>query len=145
MSVLWSEPVHLRSLRHSGGRIRFLGFVLLNEFVEKWLPLAALIAIALRLPLMWFAVLLYVVLFDNAAVEFLRRDLAALPDALNRIAHEGKSRANIRRVAAARKALVAAGPALVTAEIQDRCRWVFWSLSILQPPRRIAIVEEIPR
>ena len=125
MSVLWSEPVHLRSLRHSGGRIRFLGFVLLNEFVEKWLPLAALIAIALRLPLMWFAVLLYVVLFDNAAVEFLRRDLAALPDALNRIAHEGKSRANIRRVAAARKALVAAGPALVTAEIQDRCRWVF--------------------
>ena len=125
MSVLWSEPVHLRSLRHSGGRIRFLGFVLLNEFVEKWLPLAALIAIALRLPLMWFAVLLYVVLFENAAVEFLRRDLAALPDALNRIAHEGKSRANIRRVAAARKALVAAGPALVTAEIRNRCRWVF--------------------
>ena len=125
MSVLWSEPVHLRSLRHSGGRIRFLGFVLLNEFVEKWLPLAALIAIALRLPLMWFAVLLYLVLFDNAAVEFLRRDLAALPDAMNRIAHERKSRANIRRVAAARRALVAAGPASVTAEIQNRCRWVF--------------------
>ena len=125
MSVLWSEPVHLRSLRHSGGRIRFLGFVLLNEFVEKWLPLAALIAIALRLPLMWFAVLLYLVLFDNAAVEFLRRDLAALPDAMNRIAHERKSRANIRQVAAARKALVAAGPASVTAEIQNRCRWVF--------------------
>jgi 4-hydroxybenzoate polyprenyltransferase len=125
MSVLWSEPVHLRSLRHSGGRIRFLGFVVLNEFVEKWLPLAALIALALKLPLLWLVVLVYLVVFDNAAVEFLRRDLPALPDAMNRLAHERKSRRNIRKVAANRKALLAAGPAEVSSETKNQCRWVF--------------------
>lgn len=125
MSVLWSEPVHVRSLRHSGGRIRFVGFVLLNEFVEKWIPLAALMALAFKLPILWLAVVLYLVFFENAAIEFLRRDLPALPDAMNRLAHERKSRRNIRRVAADRKALLASGPAGVTAEVQNTCRWVF--------------------
>jgi len=125
MSVLWTEPVHFRSLRHSGGRIRFIGFVLLNEFVEKWLPLAALIALALRTDIIWVAVLAYLVFFDNAAGEFLRRDLPALPDAMNRLAHERKSVKNIRLVESHRKALLAKGPAAVSAQVQSSCRWVF--------------------
>jgi len=125
MSLLWSEPVRPAALKSAPGRIRYLGFVVLNEFVEKWLPLAALVALALREPVLWFAVALHVVLFENAAVEFLRRDLRQLPDAANRLAHERKSRRHIRQVAELRRAATAAGPVALPEELRARRRWVF--------------------
>ncbi|MBM3662381.1 MAG: hypothetical protein FJW94_05745 [Actinobacteria bacterium] len=125
MSLLWSEPLHPVALRSANGRIRYLGYVLLNEFVERWLPVAALVALALRIPIVWFAVAVHLLVFDNAVVEFLRRDLPSLPDALNRLAHEGKSRRNIRKVADRRRAALAAGPAQVSDAVRSSCRWVF--------------------
>ena len=125
MSLLWSEPVRPAAYRSPVGRVRFLGFVLLNEFVEKWLPVAALVALALRDPVLWFAVALHVVLFDDAATEFLRKDLPELPDAANRLAHERKSRQHIRRAAELRLAATAAGPMPVSYEALTQRRWVF--------------------
>jgi 4-hydroxybenzoate polyprenyltransferase len=125
MTVLWSEPFHPVALKHHSGRVRFLGYVLLNEFVERWLPLAALVALALDDPVFWPLLVVYLPLFDNAVVEFLRKDLRALPDAVNRVAHEGKSRRNIRRAAERRRALCAQGPAPLTPAIRNGCRWVF--------------------
>lgn len=125
MSILWSEPLHPSALRSANGRVRYVGFVLLNEFVERWLPVAALVALALELPLLWIAVVVHVLAFDNAVTEFLRRDLPSLPDAMNRLAHERRSRRNIRLIADRRRADAAAGPAPVGAAVQDRCRWVF--------------------
>jgi 4-hydroxybenzoate polyprenyltransferase len=125
MSVLWSEPFHPVALRHHSGRIRFLGYVILNEFVERWLPVAALFVLALSEPIVWFVLVLHLLLFDNAVVEFLRRDLRALPDAANRLAHEGRSRRNIRRAAERRRALCATGPVEVDPAIRHGCRWVF--------------------
>lgn len=125
MSILWSEPLHPSALRSANGRVRYIGFVLLNEFVERWLPVAALVALALQLPLLWIAVVVHIVVFDNAVTEFLRRDLPSLPDATNRLAHERRSRRNIRLIADRRRAEAANGPAPVGADVRDRCRWVF--------------------
>ncbi len=125
MSVLWTEPLRPSALKHHNGRIRFVGFVLMNEFVERWLPVAALVALALRVPLIWAALLVHLLLFDNAIGEFFRRDLPALPDALNRLAHERKSRRNIRKVADRRRALTAGGAAEIDEATLRTCRWVF--------------------
>lgn len=125
MSLLWSEPVHLSTLGHPGGRIRFLGFVLLNEFVEKWLPLAALVALAIQEPVLWFAVAASVLLFRNALVEVLRRDIWELPDAASRLAHERAARRQIRTQAELRRAEIAGGPAALSDDVRAGRRWVF--------------------
>lgn len=125
VSVLWSEPLRPATLKHHNGRIRFIGFVLLNEFVERWLPVAALAALAVGSPIMWLALVAHLLLFDNAVFEFFRHDLDAIPDAVNRLAHEVTARRNIRVVAERRRQARRHGPASVTPEIQRRCRWVF--------------------
>ncbi len=35
MSILWTEPLRASALKHHNGRIRFIGFVVLNEFVPN--------------------------------------------------------------------------------------------------------------
>jgi 4-hydroxybenzoate polyprenyltransferase len=125
MSILWSEPFHPVVLKHHSGRIRFLGYVVMNEFVERWLPVAALVALTLEVPILGIGLVAHLVLFDNAVVEFLRRDLRSLPDALNRLAHEGKARRNIRKVAERRRATCAEGPTRLDPSQRARCRWVF--------------------
>lgn len=125
VSVLWTEPLRPATLKHPNGRVRFVGFVLLNELVERWLPVAALIALALVSPVAWFAVVAHLLLFDNAVFDFLRSDLRTLPDAANRVTHERKARRNIRKVAEERRRLVAQGPDPVSAERRRTCRWVF--------------------
>jgi 4-hydroxybenzoate polyprenyltransferase len=125
MALLWSEPVRLSVLRHASGRIRFLGFVLLNEFVEKWLPLAALVGLAVHDPVLWAVVAAHVALFENAAVEVVRRDLPALPDAVNRLAHEHKSRRLIRQMAERRRSETRRGPAELSEQVRSSRRWVF--------------------
>lgn len=125
VSVLWSEPLRPATLKHANGRIRFIGFVLLNEFVERWLPVAALVALAVGSPIMWLALVAHLLLFDNAVFEFFRHDLRTLPDAANRVAHERKARRNIRRVADQRRREAAQGPAPISPDRLATCRWVF--------------------
>lgn len=125
MTVMWSEPLRPATLKHHNGRIRFVGFVLLNEFVERWLPVAALVALALRSPVMWVAVAAHVLLFDNAVFRFARSDLPYLPDAANRLVHERKARHQIREAHEQRSRVAAGGPASVVPERRARCRWVF--------------------
>ena len=125
VTILWTEPLHLSALGTADGRVRYVGYVLLNEFVERWLPIAALIGLAIRVPLMWIAVVIHMVAFDNAVTEFLRKDLPAMPDAASRLAHERKSRRNIRLLAERRRAARAAGPARVDDSVRATCRWVF--------------------
>ena len=125
VTVLWSEPLHLSALGTATGRVRYIGYVLLNEFVERWLPIAALVALALRVPLLWVAVAVHLFVFDNAVAEFLRRDLPAIPDAASRLAHERRSRRNIRTIAERRVAAQAAGPEALDATTRERSRWVF--------------------
>lgn len=125
MSILWTDPLLPTVIKHHNGRIRYLGFVILNEFVERWLPVAALVALAIEVPLMWAALVVHLLLFDNAVFEFLRRDLRELPDALNRLAHEGKSRRHIRRVMERRRTQLADGPMPLPPEMRKKCRWVF--------------------
>lgn len=125
LTVLWSEPLRPVTLKHAAGRVRFIGFVLLNEFIERWLPIAALVALAIRAPIGWLAVAAHLLLFENAVVEFVRRDLPMLPDALNRLAHERKARRQIRQVALARQRAASTGPAPVSDSQRSNCRWVF--------------------
>lgn len=125
VSILWSEPLRPATLTHHNGRIRFVGFVLLNELVERWLPVAALVALAVVSPIAWIAVVVHLLLFDNAVFEFLRRDLPALPDAANRLTHEHTARRNIRKVAEERRRLTESGPVPASPEQQKTCRWVF--------------------
>jgi 4-hydroxybenzoate polyprenyltransferase len=125
VTILWTEPLHWSALGTPNGRIRYVGYVLLNEFVERWIPIAALIALAVQIPLLWIAVVVHVLAFDNAVTEFLRRDLPSLPDAVNRLAHERRSRRNIRLLAERRRAAQARGPARLDPSVQQRCRWVF--------------------
>jgi 4-hydroxybenzoate polyprenyltransferase len=122
---LWDEPLLAAALHDPTARLRLVGFVLLNEFVERWLPLAALVAIAVDRAAWWLVVAAYLIAFDNALVEFISRDARTLPDALERLAHERRARRTIRRAAAARQATIAAGPAPVTQQERDGRRWVF--------------------
>jgi 4-hydroxybenzoate polyprenyltransferase len=125
IAVLWDEPL-LRSAPHDrDARLRLMGFVLLNEFVEKWLPPAALVALAVRHPIWWAVVAVYLIAFDNALVEFIARDARSLPDAVERVAFERKARRLIRQAQAERIAVTAAGPAEVTESARDGRRWVF--------------------
>jgi hypothetical protein len=125
VSLLWDEPLLSNARRDRAARLRLVGFVLLNEFVERWLPVAALVALALDRGAWWFVVGLYLIAFDNALVEFISRDARTLPDALQRLALERRTRRTIRRAAAARQARVSAGPAPVTARERANRRWVF--------------------
>lgn len=120
---LWAEPLALGSLREPRRRVEIVGFEYLNVFVEQWLALAALVALALRSPWWWIAVALLVVGFRNAARSFLAWDLWVLPDGLNRLAHARQASRNVTRVALARAEAAARGP--VPLEDPDLRRFVF--------------------
>jgi 4-hydroxybenzoate polyprenyltransferase len=122
---LWDEPLLAAAVRDREARLRLIGFVLLNEFVERWLPLAALVALALDRRAWWFVVAVYLLAFDNALVEFVSRDARTLPDALERLALQHRARRSIRRAASTRRAMVAAGPSAAPGLMRERRRWVF--------------------
>jgi hypothetical protein len=122
---LWEEPLLATALHDGEARLRLVGFVLLNEFVERWLPLAALVAVAIDRSAWWFVIGAYLIAFDNALVEFVSRDARTLPDAIERLALERRARRTIRRAASARRAMVAAGPSPVSDRERERRRWVF--------------------
>jgi hypothetical protein len=83
------------------------------------------VAVALRSPVWWVAVAVHLLVFRNAAGEVLRHDLPALPDGLNRLAHEGKARRQIRLVAQRRRAECRSGPVALGDDVRSGRRWVF--------------------
>lgn len=108
---LWAEPLSPSALRDPRRRVEVVGFEYVNVFVEQWVPLTALVALAVASPWWWVAVAVLLVAFRNAARTFLAWDLWVLPDGLSRLAHARRASRNIVKVAKARTAECAAGPA----------------------------------
>lgn len=105
LRTLWPEPLLARARTDGEARIRLVGFVLINEFVERWFPLVALVTVALRRPGWWWVVAAHVVLFDNAARELLGRDLRGVPDAVYRLWVGRQVRTDVERAAERRAGL----------------------------------------
>jgi len=60
-------------------RLRRLGFEILNDVYERWLPILVLLTLAVRSPGYWFLVVAHTLVFDNGLVGFVSRDLKQLP------------------------------------------------------------------
>lgn len=60
-------------------RLRRLGFEILNDVYERWLPILVLLTLAVRSPGYWFLVIAHTLVFDNGIVGFVSRDLKQLP------------------------------------------------------------------
>lgn len=112
-------------LRGRAARLSFLGYVLGNELIERWLPLVAAVAVALEQPRWWFVVAIVLVATPNGARELLADDLARIPDAVVRAGLDVGVARDGRRTAAARRRSLAAGPREVPAEDRERRRFVF--------------------
>lgn len=123
VTFLWTESLTIASLRQPRRRVEAVGFDFANDFLERWLPLAALVALAVRSPWWWVAVGGHLVLFRTALRTFLAWDLWAMPDALERVAFAHRARRDIQEMARRRAVAVAAGPAPL--EDPTARRWVF--------------------
>lgn len=123
VSFLWTEPVVPSVLRQPRQRVEVVGFAYVNDFLERWLPLAALVSVAWSSPWWWVAVGVHLVVFPTALRTFFGWDLWVLPDGLERLAYSRKATRDIREVARQRVARLAAGP-VPLAEPASR-RWVF--------------------
>ncbi len=111
--LMWDPPLELARLRHRRDRVEIVGFAFANEFVERWLPIAALVALAAGSWWWWLAVAVYFLAFPNAPRTFLVQDLWLIPDAAQRLALSLGDRTEIRKVADRRRARIADGaPAL---------------------------------
>jgi 4-hydroxybenzoate polyprenyltransferase len=123
VTMLWEPPVKVHNLARRSEWVRVVGFEFANELSERWLALAALVALAAGSWWWWVAVAVFVVAFANAARSFLGHDLWLVPDAFERLAFSRGVRRDIRRAAERRAARVAQGPAAV----EGRCdrRFVF--------------------
>ncbi len=112
--LLWEPPLRLGSITEPRGRVRVIGFEFVNEFIERWMPVAALVALTPGSWWWWLAVVVYLVAFRNAVRTFLGHDLWVIPDAVERILFSRGVRADIRAQAARRLARAAGGPPAVT-------------------------------
>jgi hypothetical protein len=120
---LWSEPVVPSALGGQRYRVEILGFQFVNDFLERWLPVAALVALAARSPWWWVAVVVHLVLFRSAVRTFFAWDLWVLPDGVERMLFAHRARRDVRLVERRRLEGVAAGP-VPLADPTAR-RWVF--------------------
>lgn len=120
---LWLKPVELSGLGEPRRRVQIVGYEYVNAFVEQWLPLGSVVAVAWTSPWWWTVAAVVVVLFPNALRSFLVWDIWVLPDGLARLAHVGRARRSAAAVAAQRRAAAAAGP--VPVDPNRPRRWVF--------------------
>ncbi|MEZ5138970.1 MAG: UbiA family prenyltransferase [Acidimicrobiales bacterium] len=111
--LLWEPPLRLGAVAEARGRVEVLGFEFVNEFVERWLPVAALLVLAPGSWWWWPAIAVYLVTFRNAVRTFLGHDLWVVPDAVERILFSRGVRADIRAQVARRLERGAAGPSPV--------------------------------
>jgi 4-hydroxybenzoate polyprenyltransferase len=109
--LLWEPPLDLRAARSARGRVEVVGFEFVNEFVERWLPVAALLALTPGSWWWWVALLVYLVAFGNAVRSFFGTDLWLVPDAIERVLFSRGVRASVREQAERRAERVAGGPA----------------------------------
>jgi 4-hydroxybenzoate polyprenyltransferase len=137
ISFLWSEPVVASTLRQDRQRVQVVGFSYINEFIERWVPLAAVVAVAWSTGGWWWAaVVAHLLAFRTAVRTFFAWDLWVLPDAVERLAHVRRGRRAVRRVAQRRLASLAAGP-VPLADPTAR-RWVF---VVCGPPSHLETLE----
>ncbi|MCU1368937.1 MAG: 4-hydroxybenzoate polyprenyltransferase-like prenyltransferase [Ilumatobacteraceae bacterium] len=108
--VMWVPPASADDLRGRVARVDLIGFTYANEFVEQWLPLASMVALAAGSWWWWLATGVFFVLFANVVRQFLVHDLWVLPDALERAAFSRGIKAEIQKVEDARLARAALGP-----------------------------------
>lgn len=120
MLLLWEPPLDPRTLGERVQLVRIVGFELVNHLLERWLPLAAVLALAWSSSWWWIAVAAVLLGFRNAVGDLLGHDIWAIPDALERLALSRGVRADIRALAARRTAYVEAGPAADTDHAQGR-------------------------
>lgn len=78
VKYMWEEDLDPFDLT-TGPFIRFYGYVLLNEFYEKWLPIFILAALIIKAPIYALLAILHLVLFKNGLSEFLLTDLRCIP------------------------------------------------------------------
>lgn len=123
VSFLWTEPLVPSVLRQPRQRVEVVGFHYVNDFLERWLPVAALISLALAAPWWWAAVVVHLVLFRTAVRTFVAWDLWVLPDGLERLAYSRQATRDIREVKRLRLEAQARGPAPL-ADSTAR-RWIF--------------------
>lgn len=124
VTFLWTEPVVASSLRRPRALVDVVGFSYVNEFVERWFPIAALISVAWTSSSWWWlAVVVHLVVFRNAIRTFVAWDVWMLPDGIERLGHLRKGRRKVRLVAQQRIARQAQGP--VPLEDKAARRWVF--------------------
>ncbi|MFN8050292.1 MAG: hypothetical protein U0Q22_02545 [Acidimicrobiales bacterium] len=110
IKMLWEPPFELATLRRRADRVDLIGFGFVNEFIERWLPVAALTALALDSPWWWPALVIHVLVFPSALRSFIARDLWLIPDAIERLLLSWGTRGEIRQVAQNRAARVRSGP-----------------------------------
>lgn len=123
-TLLWSPPFRAASLRDQRSRVHFVGYVIVNDFVERWLPVAAVVALAVEEPVAWLMVGFHLAAFDNFVID-VRRDIPGVPDAATRLAHAGTRKRQIAGVRERRLERAAGGPAQVDPGEVARHRWVF--------------------
>ncbi|WP_421121251.1 methyltransferase domain-containing protein [Aquihabitans daechungensis] len=122
---LWAEPLLPSALRDRGDRVRLFGYVLGNEFIERWLPLIVTILLATESAWWWLAVVVVLVAFENAARDLFVRDLWGIPDALERLALDARTWFAIRTAARVRRQRFERVPDPVGEDLRARRRWVF--------------------
>ncbi|QXC60289.1 UbiA family prenyltransferase [Aquihabitans sp. G128] len=120
---LWTEPLDPSSLRQLRHRVQVVGFEYVNDLLERWLPLAAVVWVAWSSPWWWLGVAAVLLGFRNAVRTFVAWDVWVLPDGIERLAYARRASRDIQEVARRRRARVAAGPGAL-ADPAAR-RWVF--------------------
>lgn len=123
--LLWVPPLALSGLRNRAERVRIIGFEFVNDFVERWLPLAGLLALTPGSWWWWVVIAWYVVVFQNAFRSFLVHDIWMIPDAVERVAVSRGITNEVRERAERREARVAAGPPPISADEAAPGRFVF--------------------
>lgn len=123
VTLLWAEPLVVSSLKEPRRRIEVVGFEFVNEAIERWLPLLALVAVAWTSPWWWLVVASHVLVFPNALRQFLGHDIWVLPDAMERLAFARRANAQVADVARQRRQRAGEG----AVPLADRAarRWVF--------------------
>lgn len=109
VTYLWERPLRVGRRGTDEERVRLGGFVLVDELVERWLPLAASVAAAVRQPWWWVVVAVALVAFPTVP-RGLPRWVLAVPEGGRRLRADAAARREARRARAARRRRLAGAP-----------------------------------
>lgn len=121
---LWTEPLLPAALHDRRIRVRLVSYVIEDQFVARWLPIAVTVLLAVEDPWWWLAVAFVLVAFQHA-VRDLGNAIWGVPDALERVLLDVRTRFAIRQAAKDRRARRERGPDPVSDDVRAARRWVF--------------------